>query len=439
MNMSDNNAETAVKDRGGRGHKAEKIGTLVLFLLNLIVLAGFMPMDAGFFRGVAEDALRDMGADSVSIGSISVVLFTGLRAKGIDTYKRISDNGDGYRTHVAAADVRCNLVGAALALVAGPNRFKGGRDVFREAYERPFELAGDASRAAVSLRSVKRITLRGAGIAFTGNGTPGISASGAEVTLGRSGVDALSGNVTVKETVIPALAKVDNFKVKMSVDDKKLELADGGGTVFGGKLRMSLSVDVSRSKVLSGEAFLKGLDLRTFCAGTGFSPGGLSGKVDINARVEGGSPIRLDSVKANGRVTVKNLTAAELALQKTPIVTQLSRDLQLLRFSEVKGGFALAGGKLHFKEITGAGDVLNFRSAGWVGLDGKMSQDFEGELNAGFVAGLPKLVRNSLEKTESDGGRFKCKISGTFHKPRIEVDRSVYNRAIGGFFKDLFK
>jgi len=421
------------------GHRIEKIAALALFLLSLAVLAGFIPFGAGPFRGIAESTLKGMGADSVSIGGVSVVLWTGLQVKNVATYKRISDKGEGYRLRVAHADIRCNLVGAAVALLVSPNIFKSDRDVFREAYERPFELARDVFGAAVSLRPVKKAALRGVGVSFISGGKTGVSVSGADVILGRNGGAALRGSVTVREAVIPALAKVENFYVKVSVDDKHLGLTDGAGAVFGGKLRIGLSVDINQSKILSGEAFLDGMDLGKFCAGTGFSPGSLAGKAGFDARIDGGSPIRLDSVKATGRVTVTNLTAADLALQKAPIVSQLSRDLRFLRFSEVKGGFDLAGGKLYFKEITGVGEALKFRSAGWVGLDGKMNQKFEGELSRGFVAGLPKLVRNSLEKTEDDGGRFKCKISGTFHKPRIEVDKSVYDRAIGGFFKDIFK
>jgi hypothetical protein len=413
---------------------------LALFLLSLIVLAGFIPIGSvGFFRGVAESVLKGMGADTVSVGSVSVVLWTGLRVKDVNAYKRINDKGDGYRVGVARADVRCNLPGAAVALAVNPNVFKTDRDIFREAYEKPFELAGDVFGAAASLRPVKKIALRGVGVCFTGKGQTGVSVSGAEVNFGRDGERALSGRVSAGEAVIPALAKVEMFNVKVSVDDKKLELTDGGGTVFGGKLRMNVSVDLRQSKILSGEAFIGGLDLEKFCAGTGFSPGSLAGRMDIDARLEGGSPVRLDSVKANGFATVTNLTAADLALQKAPVVNRLSRDLRRLSFSRVKGGFTVAGGRFHFKEIVGVGDVLKFRSAGWVGFDGKLSQDFEGELSRDFVAGLPKLVRNSLEKTESEGGRFKCRFGGTFHKPRVEVDRSVYDRAIGGFFRDIFK
>ncbi|GBU22866.1 hypothetical protein R80B4_02778 [Fibrobacteres bacterium R8-0-B4] len=424
-----------------RNRRIERIVTLALFLTGLIVLAGFVPIGgAGLFRGIAESALKGMGADSVSIGGVSAVFWTGLRVKDVDAYKRINDKGDGYRVYAARADIRCNLLSAALALAADPDIFKSdGRDVFREAYEKPFELAGDLFGAAASLRPVKKIELRGAGIGFIGKGLTGFSVSGVDAALRRAGKRTLSGKVSVGEVLIPALAKVEKFNAKVSVDDTKLELADGGGTVFGGTLRMNIAVDLNQSKILSGEAFINGLDLEKFCAGTSFSPGSLAGRVDIDARVDSGSPVRLDSLKAKGRATVTNLTAADLALQRASVVSQLSRDLRLLRFSEVKGGFAVADGRFHFKEIIGIGEVLKFRSAGWVGFDGKLSHDFEGELSRDFVAGLSKLVRNSLEKTENEGGRFKCKIGGTFHKPRIEVDRSVYDRAIGGFFRDLFK
>jgi len=419
--------------------RVERIITLTLFLVSIIVLVGFIPVGSGLLRGVAESTLRDMGADSVSIGSVSVVLWTGLQVKNAAAYKRINDKGDGYRVRADNVDVRCNLVSAVLTLAANRELFKFERDIFREIYERPLELAGDLYGAAVSLRSVKKIALHGAGIGLIGNGKPGVSASGADVILGRNGEGALSGRVAVREAVIPALAKIEDFSAKISVGDTSLGLADGEGAVFGGKLRVNLAVDVRQSKILSGEMALKGMDLEKYCAGTGFSPGRLAGKVDAEARAEEGSPIRLDSVKARGRVTVKNLTAADLALQKSPVVSQLSRDLRLLRFSEVKGGFVTAGGRLNFKEIVGIGDVLKFRSSGWVGFDGKLSQDFEGEFSGGFVAGLPRIVRSSLEKTEDGGGRFKCKIGGSFHKPRIDVDKSVYDRAIGGFFKNLFK
>lgn len=420
------------------GIKIEKIATLALFLLSLAVLAGFVPFGAGRFRGVAESALRGMGADSVSVGGVSVVLWTGLQANEASVYKRI-DKGDGYRVRASHAEVSCNLIGAALALAAAPGIFKPGRDVFREVYERPFELAGEAFGAAVSLRPVKKIVLRGAGASFFSKGKPGVSVSGADVVLGRIGGSAFSGSVTVKEAVVPALAKAERFSANIFVDDKSVEVTNGGGTVFGGKFRTRLAVDARQSKILSGELSVNGLDLGKFCAGTGFSPGRLAGKVDLDARLDGGSPVRLDSVKARGSVTVRNLTAADLALQTAPVVSRLSRDLRLLRFSEVKGGFVLAGGLFRFKEIAGAGDVLKFRSSGWVGFDGKLSQDFEGEFGGEFVAGLPKLLRNSFETTESGGGRFKCKISGAFHNPRIDVDNSVYDRAIGGFFKNMFK
>lgn len=425
------------KNRVVCGHIIEKIATLALFLLSVAVLAGFVPMRVGFLRGAVEGALRDMGADSVSVGSVSVALWMGARLSEVAAYKRISD-GDGYRISVVRADVGCNLVRAAVAIFVNHGVGKTERDVFREVYERPFELAGDVFNAAASLRPVKRVALHGVGVGFVGKGVSGISASGADVVLVRDGGRAFSGSAAVREVVVPALARVENFSAKISVDDNNIKFTGGEGSVFGGKLRVNLAVDARQARILSGDAFIGGLDLEKFCAGTGFSPGAVAGRADIDASVERSHGC-LDSMRAKGRVRVTDLVAVDLALQRSPIVSQLSRDLRSLRFSEVKGGFDLVEGKLRFKEIVGVGDVLKFRSAGWVGLDGKISQDFEGELSGVFVAGLSKLARNALEKTDGGGGKFKCKISGPFHNPRIEVDRSVYGRAIVGVLGEMFK
>ncbi|MDR0331595.1 MAG: AsmA-like C-terminal region-containing protein [Chitinispirillales bacterium] len=420
-------------------HTIEKLFTLAFFLLSLLILAGFIPVRLPLLAAAAESVLRNAGADSASVGAVSVTLWTGLQVREVSTYKRINDKGDAYRTDIARADISCNLFAAAAALAANRDMLKADRDVFREAYEKPIELVGEICGGAASLRPLKRIALRGADARLTSKGKPGISATGAEITLARKKGRALAGNISAKEAAVPSLAKVEGFSIKLSTNNEKLDLANGSGTVFGGKLQIDLSVDIKNSKIISGSVSLRGLDLEKYCAGTNFSPGAIAGKFDFEAKAEPNSPIALDKLKAKGRAAVANLTAADIALQKTQAVNQLSRDLRLLRFSAVKGDFRVHSGRFNFSEIAGTGNVLKFKSAGWVAFDGKLSQDLDGEFSKDFVATLPRLVRGSLERTEEEGGAFKCKITGTFHKPKVEVDKSVYDRALGGFFKNLFK
>jgi type II secretion system protein N len=438
--------------------KFEKIITLALLILSLLVLAGFLPVRFGAFNGIAEKALREAGADSVSVESVSVALFAGVRINDLRAYKRINAK-EGYWVRVERVDIRCNLPWlVAVGVLAHHSPLAHGEDLFRNAYESPFGIVGGVCGYWMSVIPLKEIALRGADVSVTNKkGQPGIAVTGVSMKVRKAsssvfgGKQQLNGSVNVAKTTVPALAKIENFSIKLQAESNSggnsLNFINGRGSIFGGKLNANLSLDLD-SKIYSlaygwlnvawitgGNIRISGLDLERFSAETGFSPGTVSGKLDLDAQMEYSSAYILDAIKANGNVAITNLTAADLALQKSAAVNQVSRDLRTLQFSKITSDINLYGGKVNFNEIAGTSDILSFKSTGWIDFDGKLHQNFDGEFTPQFVSGLPKLVRNSLEKTPSDGGRFKCRITGTFHKPRVEVDKSVYNRALRNLFK----
>jgi len=427
-----------------RGHKVEKIAALSLLVFSLALLAGFLPVRLAPLNRAVEGVLKNAGADSVAVGGVSVILWRGVRVKDLTAHKRISAKED-YTAHIARADVSCNLFGMGFTLLTKPNIFKSERDLFREAYHKPLELVGDACVLASSFGSLKKIALRDAGIRFTqykgkagAEAVPGVSIDGVSAVVaakGRGRKRALNGNVSVKSAAVPSIAAIDDFRVKLRVADGRLNLTDGSGGIFGGEINVEASIDIDGSRFTSGNARITGLGLEKYCAGTDFTPGVLGGNVDIDVQIEDGSSAVLDSIRAKGSFKAANLSAANIGLQKTQAVNQLSKELRTLEFAEVLGDYQLEGGKIIFSEITAAGDILSFKSTGWAGFDGKLVQNFEGEFSPEFTKKLPKIARNGLEKTDDGGGRFKCRITGTFHKPRVEVDKAVYNRA----FKNLFK
>jgi len=433
-----------------KAHKIEKAAALLFLVFSLALLAGFLPIHLGPLDRTVENVLKGVGADTVAVGEVSVILWRGIRVKDLTAGKRVSANED-YFASVQQADISCNLFGMALTFLTTPNILKSDRDLFREAYEKPIEFVGDACLLAMSLGPLTKITLRDAGINVTrhkskGKGkdkaavaaVPWVNAGGVSAALavrGRGGKRALDGSVSVKSASVQSIAAVNDFRVKLRVTGGTLAITDGRGDIFGGKLNVEASLDLDSSRFTGGKARINGLDLEQYCDGTDFSPGRLSGTVNLDAEIEKGSPAALDSIKAKGSFNAANLTAAETGLQKTQAVNKLSRELRTLGFGEVRGDFQLDAGKIRFGEIAAVGDIMTFKSSGWADFEGKLAQDFAGELDSAFVRKLPKLVRNGLEKTENGGGRFNCRITGTFHKPRVEVDKAVYNRA----FKSLFK
>jgi len=420
-------------------HTVEKISTLLFLLLSLAVLAGFIPVRLGMLSGVAEKILRDEGADSVSVGSVTAALWTGLRVYDLDTYKRVSDTGD-YRVRAHHVDISCNLLRLGVVMLAVPK--PTGRDIFLEIYENPLGVIRELGAGDNAFHPADKIALRGAGINFTDKGKPGISADGVSANISRRAAgrghrhkSTYDGDLHVGKAIVPSLAKIENFHVKLRTCGDKLDLVDGYGSIFGGKISADLSLCLKDAHVLSGAARIKGLDLEKFCKVTGFSPGRMTGKVNAEAVIDFGSHAAIDSIRAKGSLSVTRLTAEGIALQKVPAVNQVLGNVKIMPFSEVRGDFEIADLRVNFSELVGVGDVMKFRSVGWIGFDGRLSHDFNGEFTQQFVAGLPRIIRNGLEPAEGGGGRFRCRITGTFERPRVEVDRSVYNRAIRNFFR----
>jgi len=413
-----------------KAHRGEKILTLAIFIIAFLILMGFLPFRLKALNQVVENVLLNAGADSVSVGGVSVTFFTGVSVRELKTSKRINPREE-YHTSIERVDVSSNLLSLAFWAFGKPDLLNPQRDIFMELYEKPFALVSDASALMTGAKPLKKVGIRGADVEFFEKKKQGISAFGANIKIDRKH-NAIWGKMNVSQVTIPSLAMVENFSVKLGADSERFFLIDGSGTVYGGKLRADASIDLKNASLLDGKITIAGLDLDQFCTQIKFTQGRMSGKVDLSAVLEESNASSLDSVRASGTVAVRNLTVVNLPLQNTPLINFVSPELRTLRFSEVRGDFTLSRSRLRFREIVGSGDIMNFRSSGWVGLDASLDQNFEGTFSRAFAGTLSGLVRSSLEQTADGGRRFNCRISGTFQNPRVDVDNSVYGRAVGG-------
>jgi hypothetical protein len=380
---------------------------------------------------MAQDILKDFGADSVTVKKVSATLFDGVKVTEIQIYKQINPR-EFYRAEISRVDIYGNV----LAYLFPRKPIKIERDFFMEAYEKPLELIGDVFVFGVGRSPLRKIELQNASVVFTNRNKAGVSIDGVSVKLEKRGKK-ITGNLKAQETIIPSVAKIENFTAKLRSNGKQLEIFDASGDIFDGKLNAELSIDLNNFRTVGGNALISGLDLGLFCKESKFSPGRLEGKADFNLEIEQGTAILLDSIKLTGNFLIKELLTVDLALQNISLVKKFAKDLRTIKFTEVKGEFTFLNGRVNFKEIAGKGDTMKFKSVGWFKLDGTLQHSFDGEFTPNFVAGLSRLVRNSFEKTDDGGSRFRCEISGTFHKPRVTVvdKKTMYRRVVKNVFK----
>jgi hypothetical protein len=412
----------------------KKKKSLLLWLFVFLVI--FIPFGIGKFDGIVEDILKEAGADSVSVGNVSVSLFRGICIENLSTYKR-KNAQEYYTAEISRIYIRGDIFGLGSMVIGREKSGKVKRDIFMEVYYKPIELVSEAFSNLAALGLLKEIEINGAAICFMNKGKVNISAKGVSTKLSMKS-DAFEGKASIAYALIPSVAKIESFSTKMkSNDGKQLDLFDMEWKVFGGKFNARASLNLKKPKILGGGMRIRGLDVKQFWAQSKILSGNIEGKVDLDLEIEPFKLSVIDSVKLKGSFSVNKLTAVDLPLQKLAVVNKASPKLRSIQFEQVKGKFVFSNKNIKFNEILGIGDVMNFRSVGWFNIDdGRVYQDFEGEFGEQFVSTeLSRLVRNSLEKTENGGGRFKCTISQTFEYPRVKVDKSVIKTGIKNIFK----
>jgi len=408
----------------------------VFLLLCIILLIGFMPLSFDGVENIVAGVLKDAGADSVSVGKAYITVFKGIQVENLSTYKR-RNSREYYRTKVSSVSIVGNVFGLA-AVVSGGGKKPSKtpkRDIFLEVYDRPVELLGEAIVQLPAVGLINKIELNSASVRFINKDGAGVSADGVSVKLYKSN-ELFNGHLTAKKVNIPHFTKIENFNVKLKSNGKNLDFFDAKGKIFDGKFRGQVSINPKNSRIVGGNAHISGLDIQKLWTEMKFASGHVSGKFDSDVEIEGGTKIALESIKLKGKFSVNEASAVDLPLQNVDMVSKISPKLKSVQFQQVTGDFRFLDKCFEFDEIVGTGDVMKFRSVGWLELNGRWEQNFEGEFSKQFMTEIPSgLIKNSLGRTDDGGGRFRCKISQTFEKPRVKADKSMYKQV----FKNIFK
>ena len=164
--------------------------------------------------------------------------------------------------------------------------------------------------------------------------------------------------------------------------------------------------------------------------------GEIHGKLSAEAR---GGDISWDSLFSLVRLklSLEDCTIAGLPIQKALATSLFLPSIATLDFSSISATAEMKTGDTIRTTFKGVGDQLDFSSEGWVMLNGRLQQQFNGVFSGKMAASFPDVVKNSLIPAGKGKRKLTCRLFGTYYEPRFELDQATLRRAVGNMFDGL--
>jgi hypothetical protein len=435
-----------------RGKTARTIGLFSCGILMLVLLLGFVPFSNRGLKIQVERILKESFVDSCAIDKLTITLWTGVSVKNIRFAWR-DPSGASYSCCVPRAGVSyyalpvlfkrliiknitlerprltCNIPAAPIAPPAPP---------------RPFSMdkLSDALAGFPYAVFVRNITLSKARVVVVQKHSTLMDCKGLGLSM-KIGLDrsiALEGACEADSICLIDAWRLTRLKAGIRVSGLAVTLDNCRAECYGGRISAKASADLAQGTLEQCGVSVSRVKLDQWYADEKAVPGRMSGKVDASMDFER-CPLRLDSLKAKGRILAAGVAASDLPLQKNLLVALMVPKLAAMHFSRISSDLVLEKGKIYTENVKGEGDPMDFKADGWVDMDGYFSERINAEFSGEFMRTLPPLLQKSLLPVDGspDKRAFTCSASGTFKKPRVTVDQRIVNRAMGNIINEIGK
>jgi hypothetical protein len=193
-------------------------------------------------------------------------------------------------------------------------------------------------------------------------------------------------------------------------------------------LLLSACYDVPSNRLRYCALDISGVDLHKFYTMSGNAAGYVAGKADIALNLNPG-PLNLDSVSGYAIARGAKLVAQNLPIQNAKLLRNFLPGLSSVSFSFFNGEIKFGRGRVALKSFSAYGNPLSIIASGWANDKSAMNMRLFGILSAGYVKNLKELTREALEPMNSGAYAFRCRVSGTFQEPEVELDKMHIRRA----------
>ncbi|MBD3343645.1 MAG: hypothetical protein GF401_01130 [Chitinivibrionales bacterium] len=230
--------------------------------------------------------------------------------------------------------------------------------------------------------------------------------------------------------------QAENGELELTLNHSEVDIKRFKAHVYGGRCTLSGKYDLQNKALAPSVLKLSRINLETFYRALENPQGVIHGKADMTMHFEA-KPLSLHTLKAKGRMQIKDMITQDVPIQKTMMVALFIPALSRISFKKVAVAYRLKDGKIYTDEIIAEGDTLSLRSVGDVAYNGYVNQEFEGVLSKKFTKNLSRVVRSSMIENDKGECSFRGAIRGRIDNPRVELDEKILKRAVKNVFNEI--
>lgn len=414
----------------------EWIASLLFAAVIAILIAGFFPLSHPLISKYARSIINKSTLDTCNVGKIKLALWKGVTMYDIHASES-AGNGLKYELELSRIRINFNVINAMQKWSQIKKRYQLFCSSFSQDTNNDISASVDRLlRFAAQTEQINSICIDGKTVRILKGETPFISAERFSLDIFRE--HEKSQNIELDLDVAELVYLNNDFtfiRANGLFNNKILDISRCRARVFDGKVKINTRLDLTGKRIHEFILNGSGLNIDKMIR-SGIMQRCISGKMDIDLNLASSS-LELDSVRGKGVIRLSGVSVWETPVQKALVELLKNPEFSRLSFSRVKADFDLLDRNTVRVNISGSGEMLDFKSNGMLTLNGEINQQVDAALSEAAVKELPNFLVNSLAINENNRSAVRCRIYGTLGEPKVELDREILKKAIGGVFEQM--
>ncbi len=414
----------------------EWTASLLFAVVVAILIAGFFPVSHPVITRHVGSLMSKSTLDTCTIGKVRLALWKDVTLYDVHT-SDMSEEGLKYVANLSRIRINCNVINIMQKWSQIKKDYKLFCSSFSQRLNQNTCMAiHELLMFAAQSEYIKSISIDGKTVKISKRNAPFISAESFCFDISRE--QEKSRNIRIDFDAAELVYLKNDFtflRVNCLFDKKFFNINRCRARVFDGKIKFVTRLDLVNKRMHDFTLDASGLNLEKMIASTDI-PRCISGSMDIDLNLIS-SALELDSVRGKGVVNVSEMSVWETPVQRALAELLENPNFNRLSFSRVKADFEILDRNTIRTDISGSGEVLDFKSNGMLNLKGKINQQVDAALSENAIKELPGFVVNSLALNENNRRAVRCRIYGTLAEPKVELDREILKKAIGNVFEQM--